>query len=271
MFLSFDKIKDIFQNFTEVEQADIGGSGELLLHPNFNEIIQLLIDKKIPFNFSTNGEHLTEEKQKILRQSTLKYINFSLNSLIQETKKMLSGNRGNFDLVMEHFKSFARQPRNYGVHISMVVNRYNFREMPDFVQFGINNGVDRIGFFGLSPQVPYPLGLSLLNDEEELMYFKKMKELVKNNKILVNDYIGMARDQNNKPIKKPIKDCPMPWSHVGIEPDGRVTVCCYIPLRIGNINEQSFYDIWNGEKANELRKAVSSGDNKFCKNCGLFE
>jgi MoaA/NifB/PqqE/SkfB family radical SAM enzyme len=271
MFLSFEKIKDIFENFTEVAQADMGGSGELLLHSDFFKVIQLLIDKKIPFNFSTNGEHLTEEKQKILRQSTLKYINFSLNSLIPETKKMLSGDRGNFDLVMEHFKNFIKKPRQYEVHISMVVNRYNFREMPDFVHFGIEQGVDRIGFFGLSPQLQYPEGLSLLGNEEELLYFQKMKELIKNSKIPVNDYIGMKRDENNKPIKKPIKDCPMPWSHVGITPNGKVTVCCYVPMKIGDLNEQSFYDIWNGEKANELRKAVSSGDNKFCKNCGLFE
>lgn len=271
MFLSFDRIKDIFENFTEVSQADMGGSGELLLHPNFNEIIKLLNEKKIPFNFSTNGEYLTDEKQKILKESPLKYINFSLNSLIPETKNFLSGNRGNFDSVMKHFKSFVTKPRNYEVHISMVVNRYNFKEMPDFVQFGIDNGVDRIGFFGLSPQVPYPDGLSLLGNEEELSYFKKMKELIKENNIVVNDYIGMNRDKNNKQIKQPIKNCPMPWSHVGIEPDGRVTVCCYIPLRIGNINEQSFYDIWNGEKANELRNAVAANDNKFCKNCGIFE
>jgi MoaA/NifB/PqqE/SkfB family radical SAM enzyme len=271
IFLSFDKIKDIFQNFTEVEQADMGGSGELLLHPNFNEIIKLLTDKKIPFNFSTNGEHLTNEKQKILKESPLKYINFSLNSLISETKNILTDNTGNFDKVMEHFVNFVAKPRNYEVHISMVVNRYNFKEMPDFVRFGIKHGVDRIGFFGLSPQLLYPEGLSLFGDEEELSYFKKMKELIKENNIKVNDYIGMNRDQNNKQIKRPIKECTMPWSHVGITPNGKVTVCCYVPLKMGDLNEESFYDIWNGERANELRKAVAAGDNKFCKNCGLFE
>jgi len=271
IFLSFDKIKDIFQNFTEVEQADMGGSGELLLHPNFNEIIQLLTDKKIPFNFSTNGEHLTEEKQKILKQSSLKYINFSLNSLIPETKKFLSGEQGNFDLVMSHFKNFVNKPRNYEVHISMVVNRYNFKEMPDFVQFGVDHGVDRVGFFGLSPVVPYPSGLVLLNNEEEIFYFNKMKKIVKETNIQINDFIGFKRDQNNKHIKIPIKNCPMPWSHVGIEPNGNVTACCYVPISYGNINEQSFYDIWNGEKANKLRNAVTQGDNKFCKKCGIYE
>jgi len=44
-----------------------------------------------------------------------------------------------------------------------------------------------------------------------------------------------------------------------------------VPVKMGDLNEESFYDIWNGEKANELRKAVAAGDNKFCKNCGLFE
>ena len=171
IFLSFEKIEDIFKNFNNITQADMGGSGELLLHPDFYNIIQILIDKNIPFNFSTNGEHLVEKKQEILCQSPLKYINFSLNSLNPETKKMLSGGEGNFDLVMKHFKDFSKKPRNYEVHISMVVNRYNFKEMPDFVEFGIAHEVDRIGFFGLSPQVPYPEGLSLLGDEESFHKF----------------------------------------------------------------------------------------------------
>jgi len=268
IIIPIERIKTIFNNFSEIDQADIGGTGELLLHPDFIKIIQFMTERKIPFNLATNGEYLTEEKEKILRESTLKYINFSLNSVNSETKKFLSGGRGDFDLVMKHFKSVNTKPRNYKVHISTVINRYNFKELPDFVQFGIDNGVDLIILKDLSLLFKYPKGLCLLNDEEEYFYFEKTKEIAKKTNISIT---GLNRNKNLESIKMPIKQCPMPWSHTVIRYNGLVSSCCYWPLILGNINEESFYDIWNGEKANELREAVSSGDNKFCKNCGEFK
>ena len=53
-----------------------------------------------------------------------------------------------------------------------------------------------------------------------------------------------------------------------ISPDGRVTPCRdYQDYSAGNINEQSFYDIWNGEKFKTFRKEMQKGLMPVCTRC----
>jgi len=53
-----------------------------------------------------------------------------------------------------------------------------------------------------------------------------------------------------------------------ISPDGRVTPCRdYQDYSCGNINESSFYDIWNGEKFKTFRKEMTKGLMPVCTRC----
>jgi Radical SAM superfamily. len=53
-----------------------------------------------------------------------------------------------------------------------------------------------------------------------------------------------------------------------ISPDGRVTPCRdYQDYSSGNINEQSFYDIWNGEKFKKFRNEMQKGLMPVCTRC----
>jgi len=266
--LPFDAIKKIIGNFHKIKLLNIGGSGEFFFHPDIDKILTLITARRIPFLFSTNGEYLTNERQKMVRNSLLTSVNFSLNSLNPETKKILSGGTGDFDMVMSNFKNFVKQPRNYDVTISMVVNNYNYKEMPDFVQFGVDHGANKICLTQLAKSVSYPDGLVIPNDSRELSYYEKAKEIAQKHNTLLG---GMDRDEKNKQKKRPIKDCPLPWTHVGIMPNNKMVPCCYLPFIAGDLNTESFWDIWNGKKMNELRNAICEGNNTLCKSCVLFE
>jgi radical SAM protein with 4Fe4S-binding SPASM domain len=53
-----------------------------------------------------------------------------------------------------------------------------------------------------------------------------------------------------------------------ISPDGRVTPCRdYQDYTCGNINEQSFYDIWHGEKFKNFRRQMKKGLMPVCTRC----
>jgi radical SAM protein with 4Fe4S-binding SPASM domain len=53
-----------------------------------------------------------------------------------------------------------------------------------------------------------------------------------------------------------------------ISPDGRVTPCRdYQDYSCGNINEASFYSIWNGEKFKEFRREMGKGLMPVCTRC----
>ena len=56
--------------------------------------------------------------------------------------------------------------------------------------------------------------------------------------------------------------CILPWVSVAIMPDGNVYPCCMSMhgTAMGNVNESSLEEIWNGEKYNELRKMHITGN-----------
>ena len=65
--------------------------------------------------------------------------------------------------------------------------------------------------------------------------------------------------------------CRKPWSSVFIEPDGEVRPCCYQSPVLGNIHTEDFEDIWNGERAQALRREMVSGDlPQPCRDCYEF-
>jgi radical SAM protein with 4Fe4S-binding SPASM domain len=54
--------------------------------------------------------------------------------------------------------------------------------------------------------------------------------------------------------------------------DGKIVPCCFDKNAdhiIGDLNTQSFRDIWHGEKANKFRQALldDRGSIEICRNC----
>lgn len=64
--------------------------------------------------------------------------------------------------------------------------------------------------------------------------------------------------------------CGMAMNYVKITPDGKVYPCCRGPeeLEMGNVLEQSFDEVWNGEKYQEFRRQMFTGEYaKVCAEC----
>lgn len=66
--------------------------------------------------------------------------------------------------------------------------------------------------------------------------------------------------------------CILPWIHLHVSQNGRVSPCCNNNRYLGNVREQSINAIWNGEKFEELRKQFQNNipDNR-CAHCYNIE
>ncbi len=74
---------------------------------------------------------------------------------------------------------------------------------------------------------------------------------------------------NIVPRKRPLPSdleavCPQPWFTAFIQEDGSVYGCCANSTPLGNINRQTFDEIWNGPAARDLRASMISGEMKGC-------
>jgi radical SAM protein with 4Fe4S-binding SPASM domain len=69
--------------------------------------------------------------------------------------------------------------------------------------------------------------------------------------------------------------CRNVMNKIRIEADGNVAPCCYATegqLSLGNLNNQSFEEIWNGTAAQDLRRAMYCDDlPSLCKECRINE
>ena len=66
---------------------------------------------------------------------------------------------------------------------------------------------------------------------------------------------------------------PFVWFDVG--PEGIVSVCCpaWLGIPIGDLQSSSVEEIWNGEKAQEIRLSIIDGSFRYCNlnKCGYFQ
>ena len=60
--------------------------------------------------------------------------------------------------------------------------------------------------------------------------------------------------------------CKHPWSHFEINnPNGDVTMCCNNNTVLGNVNEGTVIDIWNGKKFQKVRtQMIKDGAHSMC-------
>ena len=57
-------------------------------------------------------------------------------------------------------------------------------------------------------------------------------------------------------MSETVKDCNYPWTWMVVASDGRVLPCCFAQGPLGNINEASAEEIWNGAVAQDFRRHI---------------
>lgn len=88
------------------------------------------------------------------------------------------------------------------------------------------------------------------------------------------DYQGVLEDRDEQltqfglPVSE-VKICPQPFFHMQLNPDGKV-VPCYsweYPGIMGDCNEQTMAEIWNGDIFQRFRRQMLDGVDHVCESC----
>jgi len=73
-------------------------------------------------------------------------------------------------------------------------------------------------------------------------------------------------------MEQPKTWCVMPFSHLNIKQEGKLSACWRYPDRIGDYLEDTLTETWNGEPIRELRRALLAGERpEGCKSCWDLE
>jgi MoaA/NifB/PqqE/SkfB family radical SAM enzyme len=64
--------------------------------------------------------------------------------------------------------------------------------------------------------------------------------------------------------------CISPWKHLYLNTNGDISPCCIQPIIFGNICNDNFDEIWNGDKINQFRNEMLLGNyDSKCLTCCL--
>lgn len=223
--------------------------GEALLHPNFKDILEHVNVKKHlgAIWLSTNGEFFTEDKVNFVLNSNIDWINYSAHAVTRETYYAVIG-KDKFDTVQSNLENYyslkgvENLPRKPFLHCQMIEQESTKHEVDLFIS----------------------------------KHYKRA-EVVSINMLefanLPNNNFGFQQRE-----RKPLKNClRVERNDCFIFSNGVVTLCDAAyngEIYLGNINEQSLYDIWNGDKRKEVLKLNEEGrmsEIEFCRECSDYD
>ena len=274
--LSFEKFKKIYDEINP-PYLNLTGIGEPLLNPDIFKIIKYGRAKGSLVKIDTNGTLLTDENIKKLIHSEPTFVSVSIDSVDKKTyEKIRKGAK--FEMVIENFKKLIQYRNQINsktkIHLFFVLQEENILELPEFIKFGDESGVDSInGTVVISMGKNKNEKNRKINLEKISKVKRELKELKKNVAVNMNlESIESFLDNPEKIEKE--KPCFWPWYQAAITWDGYVTPCCIFcdnEIVFGNVFEESFMKIWNNKKSQEFRKQLVKKRTGICKSCGVDE
>ena len=226
--------------------------GEPMLHPLFFSFVANCLKSNCVV--STNGHFLSEESSEQIVRSGLKKLIVSLDGMDQETYSAYRVN-GRVKSVLEGLINVTQAKKKHNsslkIEIQLLVNRFNENQIPAVRQFA------------RSLQASLSLKSMQLIDKENIDSWLPLEGRFRRYKIMEGEYT----------IKNSLPDrCARLWFNPVITWDGKVVPCCFdkdAEYIMGDLNQDTFSEIWNGPKYMIFRKRILMGRNmiEMCRNC----
>jgi radical SAM protein with 4Fe4S-binding SPASM domain len=277
-FLDVNTIESLVDDLIDIgcKAVYLSGGGEPTIVKGWDQFSNKLIDHGIEVALITNGVAIKEKHLSAVRR--MNYIAVSVYSTIRERyKKITESNffEGQFSLPL----SLKAESTKTIVGARCVLNDINFDEVYLIYKEAIRSGFDYIIFI---PAVDYEgRGVVLGNDDVDVVrniILDKM-ELFDLDRTNIRSLINRGVEHYEKndyrlSLPSPVSGCRAIQIRSGafVNYDGGVYLCQpdigNKELEIGNLREQTFKEMWNSKRHQEVIHLLDSRyDEGSCKNC----
>jgi radical SAM protein with 4Fe4S-binding SPASM domain len=239
-------IDDMVEFSNKIKVLRFVGIGEPLLHKNIVEMIAYAASKQVAntIEILTNAALLTSKMSDALISSGLNRLVVSLQGTTEEKYKKTCGVDINFEEFVDNLKYFFDHKNNTNVYFKIVDTALDGEddEKKFYEIFG-----DICDTIAIEHTVPIHAGV---------------------------DYSNILKD-SKKPVTQfglpvvELKVCPQPFFTMQINPDGKVVPCFSFeyPGIMGDCNNQSVGEIWNGGEFQTFRRKMLDGIKSTCETC----
>jgi radical SAM protein with 4Fe4S-binding SPASM domain len=268
---SFERIVDQFPG--GLAGLNLQGMGEPLLNKQTLPVLRAGETRGIPMRFTSNGSVMTPVIAEALLGLRRTTITFSIDGATAAVFERIRVG-GKFAKVCENIQRFVKlrgDAREPGIDIWTVVTKENVAELPDIVRLAKDLGVDAITLqlfvtnWGKSEMNPHAEATRVARTDLHLEACLRQAQKVAN-------LVGIPLTIFSDDFLSREKPCRLPWTSAYIASNGDVVPCSIVAdsdtVRMGNVFERPFREIWNGPAYQQLREQIRSHRlPQFCRNC----
>ncbi|MCL2642125.1 MAG: radical SAM protein [Candidatus Bathyarchaeota archaeon] len=220
--------------------------GEPLLRSDVYELIKYGSSKGLKMGLGSNGSLIDDAVAKKLKEAGITTVSISLDSHIAAQHDDFRGVIGSWDKAVNAIK--ALRANDVLVQVNTTLTHDNYDQIDDILSFSESIGVENFHLFFL---VPTGRGVKLDDISPQ-----KYEDLITTTFAKVSKYRlnvrpscapqfmriaqGMALD-----VRQWIRGCIAGMHYCRIYPNGDITPCPYLPVKVGNVREKSFKEIWH--------------------------
>lgn len=239
-------IDDIAAFPNKVKVLRIVGIGEPLLHKNIADMVEYAVSKDVAntVEILTNASLLTPKLSDSLISAGLRRLVVSVQGITKEKYQKVCGTNIDFEKFIENLKYFYNNKGKAHVYIKIVDTALDGKEEEKRFHDIFEDICDTMA---IEHTVPIHAGIdykNVLRDKD------------------------MSVTQFGLPVSE-VQVCPQPFFTMQINPDGKIVPCYSFeyPSIIGDCNNQSVYDIWNGKEFQHFRRTMLDGIKNVCETC----
>ena len=286
--LRWSEFLRITDQFPVLERVVLHGIGEPLMNPDLPRMIRHLKNRGAYVLFNSNAILLNGKRVEGLIESGLDEIRVSVDGATPETYFKLRGVKA-LPRVIANVRRFIERQQELGatrprISFWMTGTRENVAELPDLIELAAQIGVtevylQRMTYFGTGLATE---DQSIYRSEDpELLALIDRAEWRASELAIRFSAAGNLHPRENlgaAHTDHPWQGCRRPWRLTYITANGNVLPCCIAPFTgvpyqeiiLGNVNETSVAEVWNGENYRTFRAAhVSDQPPSSCHGCGL--
>jgi radical SAM protein with 4Fe4S-binding SPASM domain len=244
--LSTDDAKVLMDQISEVSRPLlILSGGEPLLRHDIFELIQYGSGKGFKMGLGSNGSLIDNRVANELKKAGITTVSVSLDSNISDRHDDFRGVKGSWEKTINAIKALREE--NILVQVNTTVTQQNYGEIEDIMSLAERIGVENFHLFFL---VPTGRGVKM-TDISPNKYENMIKlAFSKTNTHKLNvrpscapQFMRIAKDMGLD-MRQWIRGCIAGLYYCRVYPNGDITPCPYLPLRLGNILEKKFSQIW---------------------------
>ena len=274
-----DRLKPVFPH---LDILYLHCSGEPLFYKRFEELLTM-VKPPTKIRFNSNAVLLTRSKIKAIMDSeVVDVVNFSVDAATEETYQLIRG--PGFNKLVGNIKALSAEKERRGssipfIVVNMCVTKANYRELPQFVELAREMGAGAVDLFHMNKGPDWKLdrpGGRVFDyrdqermdpDEHDAMIvraFDRAREIGVDMNFVGSVFFSEDNNPKKEQVGGEIREldrweslCTAPWSRAVVGVDGNVRICYFHKEwdeSVGNLIFQSFDEIWNGDKAQAVRR-----------------